>query len=144
MFFNVDYSQQTAFMLKALMCKLIKESYKLTFLSQQTKPFLKKLINWAFLVIRWLRIRLAMQETPVWYLVLEDLICQGAPRPVRYSHWARALECCSHSYSAHEWQLPKPRHLSSATREKPPWWEAWASQPESSPGLSPQLEKAHT
>ena len=52
-------------MLKALMHKLIKESYKLTFLSQQTKPFFKKLINWTFLVIQWLRICLAVPETLV-------------------------------------------------------------------------------
>ena len=58
------------------------------------------------LVAQWLRIRLPMQETRVWALVLEDPTYRGATEPVRHSYWAR---------------VPRARALQ---QKKPPQWEA--------------------
>ena len=41
----------------------------------------KKVYYWASLVVRWLRICLAMQGTLVQSLVQEDPICRGAASP---------------------------------------------------------------
>jgi len=39
---------------------------------------------WASLVVQWLKIHLAMQETPVRSLVQEDTTCYRATKPVHY------------------------------------------------------------
>ena len=41
-----------------------------------------------YLVVQWLRIRLPMQGTRVWALVLEDPTCRRATKPVRHNYWA--------------------------------------------------------
>ena len=38
--------------------------------------------DWASLVVQWIRICPPMQETQVRFLILEDLTCQGAAKPV--------------------------------------------------------------
>ena len=45
-----------------------------------------KLPCWAFLVARWLRIRLPMQGTRVRALVREDPACRRATKPVRHNY----------------------------------------------------------
>ena len=72
-------------------------------------------LNWASLVVQWLRICLAKQRTPVQSLVQEDF-------PMMWGDWA---------------------HLPKACAPQTPWWEGLALQLESSP-LSPKLEKVFT
>ena len=56
-------------------------------------------MNHASLVVQWLRICLAMQGTQVLSLVLEDLTCLGATKPVH------------HNYGAYMPQLLRPHAL---------------------------------
>ena len=58
----------------------------------------RKKLNWASLVVQWLRIHLSMQETRVRALVREDPTCHGATMPVHHSYQACALEPASHNY----------------------------------------------
>ena len=98
----------------------------------------------AFLVVQWLRIRLAMQRIPVQSLVWADPKCLRATKPMRHNHWACALKPGSHNYWAPSCSYTSPRALEpvlcnkkSHCSEKP-----CALQLEGSP-LSLQLEKAH-
>ena len=74
-------------------------------------------MNHASLVVQWLRICLAMQGTQVLSLVLEDLTCLGATKPVCHSCRARTLEpvlCNKRSHcnkrAAHHTQRADPAH----------------------------------
>ena len=67
------------------------------------------------LVVQWLRIRLPMQETPVWSLVGEDSTWWGATKLMNHNYWALT---------------PRARVLMQ--QEKSSRWEAH----------TPQLEKA--
>ena len=78
----------------------------------------------AFLVVQWLRFCLLMKGTRVWSLAQEDPTCLGAAKPIGHNYGSGTPKA-----HAQQW-------------EKPPQWEAWALQLESSPH-SPQLEKAH-
>ena len=78
----------------------------------------------AFLVVQCLRFCLLMKGTRVWSLAQEDPTCLGAAKPIGHNYWSGTPKA-----HARQW-------------EKPPQWEAWALQLESSPD-SPQLEKAH-
>jgi len=78
----------------------------------------------AFLVVQCLRFCLLMKGTRVWSLAQEDPTCLGAAKPIGHNYWSGTPKA-----HARQW-------------EKPPQWEAWALQLESSPH-SPQLEKAH-
>ena len=88
----------------------------------------------AFLVARWQRIHLPMQETWVRSLIQEDPTC-CRPEPVRHNCWACAL--------ALRLRLLKPWCLGARApqREGPPQWDAWALQLDSSLRSS-QLEKS--
>ena len=70
------------------------------------------------LVVQWLRIHLAMQETPVWYLAQEDLTCLGATRPVYQNYWACAPEPMRHNSWACVLQLLKSAHLEPMLHNK--------------------------
>ena len=59
------------------------------------------------LVAQWLGIRLPMQGTWIWSLVLEDPTCHGATKPVCHNYRACTLEPASHNYWAHMPQLLK-------------------------------------
>ena len=111
----------------------------------------------ASLVVQWLRICLPMQGTLVRALVQEDPTCRRAAcatcqhKPVRHNYWACALDLVSHNYWACVPQLLSSRATTTEARvprpcapqqEKPPQWEACASQ-QSSPCLQ-ELEKART
>ena len=61
--------------------------------------------------------------TQVQFLVQEDPTCRGTTKPTSHDYWS-----------------PHPR-AHALQQEKPPQWEAWTPQLESSPHL-PQLEKA--
>ena len=76
---------------------------------------LKKVKRWIFLGVQWIRVRLPMQGTWVWSLVLEDPTCHRTTKPVHHNYWAL-----------------RPR-ASAPQQKKPPQWEAWAPQLESSP-----------
>ena len=89
------------------------------------------------LVAQWLRIRLPMQGTWVWSLVLEDPTWRGAAKPVCHNYWACALEPASHNYWAHIPQLLKPVCLEPVLRHKRSLCTATKSSPRSL-----QLEKA--
>ena len=79
-------------------------------------------------VAQWLRIHLLMQETQVWSLLWEDPTCCMATKQAHHNYSASAPEPRSHNYRAHGPQLPKyALSLCSAT-EKPPQWQAHASQ----------------
>ena len=56
---------------------------------------------WLSLAVQWLRIRLPMQGTWVWSLVLENPTHHRATKPVHHNYWACALEPTSHSTEAH-------------------------------------------
>ena len=73
----------------------------------------------ASLVVQWLRICLAMQGTQLLSLVLDDLTCLGATKPVCHNCWARTLEpalCGKRSHckekAAHHSQRADPAHHS--------------------------------
>ena len=85
----------------------------------------------------------------------EDPTCHGATKPMCPNHWTCVLEPRNHNYWACMLKLlnptssrgPQPQLLESTCvksapqQEKPPQWEAYAPQLESSPHVS-QLEKA--
>ena len=48
--------------------------------------------DWASLVVQWLRIWLAIQGTPVWFMDREYPTGQGAVKPVCHNYWAHALQ----------------------------------------------------
>ena len=77
----------------------------------------------------WLSDRICqpMQETQVPPLIQEDPACCGAARSVHHNYWA-----CSRPW---EPQLRKPKSPQACAlqQEKPPQWEVWAPQLESSP-----------
>ena len=77
-----------------------------------------------------------MQETQVWSLIWEEAPCYGATKLVPHNHWACALEPGSHNYWA-----PVPYTACAPQQKKPPQWEAYVPQLESSP-YSPQLKKS--
>ena len=61
------------------------------------------------LVVQWLRIRLAMQGTPVQSLVRQDPTCHGAAiEPVLSSPGTATTEACAPT--AHALQQEKPLH----------------------------------
>ena len=71
-----------------------------------------------------------MQGTWVPSLVLKDLTCRRAIKPLHHSYWASTLEAGSQNYWAHELQPPKAVHpeawalkqtapVFAATRESP-------------------------
>ena len=62
------------------------------------------------MVAQWLRICLPMQRIRVWSMAQEDPTCHGATNPVHHNYWACA---------------PRAR---ASQQEKPPQWEARASQ----------------
>ena len=76
-----------------------------------------------------------MQGTSVPSLVWEGPTCCGAAKPVCHKYWACVLQIV-------EPMCPRAHCWAPLQQEKPPQWEAWAPQLESSPGL-PQTEKAH-
>ena len=82
------------------------------------------LISWlgTSLVAQWLRICLPMQGTWVRALVWEDPTWHRATKPLCHNYWACALEPTSHNYWAHAPRAHAPQ------QEKPPQWEAHASQ----------------
>ena len=96
------------------------------------------------LVAQYVRLRLPMQGTWVRSLVREDSTCCRAAKPVCHNCWVCALElgatatrpeCCNFTES----------HVSrvcALQKEKPPQWEAFAPQLETS-SHSLQLQKAH-
>ena len=43
-------------------------------------------VNWASLVVQWLRIRLPMQGTRIQALVQEDPTCHGATKPMHHNY----------------------------------------------------------
>ena len=61
----------------------------------------KKITSGASLMVQWLRICLAMQETPVSSLVWEDPTCLRVTEPRHHSCQACVLEPVSHNYRAH-------------------------------------------
>ena len=83
-----------------------------------------------------------MQETRAQSLILEDLTCLRATKPVHHNCWAHALEPGSHNYWAHALQLLKSKSARDCAlqQEKPLQWEALAPQLESN-SPSPQPEK---
>ena len=58
-------------------------------------------------MVQWLRVHLAVQQTPVKSLIWEDPTCHGAATSLCHNHWV------------HE-------HWGLAPQEKPPQWEACA------------------
>jgi len=84
-----------------------------------------------------------MQETWIWSLGWEDLIYQGANKPMPHKYWARVPQILSLCSGAQELQLLKPMHPKACApqQKEPPQWEAWAPQLERSP-CSLQLERA--
>ena len=77
------------------------------------KPKKKKKVR-ASLVVQWLRIFLAMQETPVWTLVQKDPTCQGAPNTMSHNYGA----CAPESTAPKPW-VPRARALQKG--KLPPW-----------------------
>ena len=78
-----------------------------------------------------------MQGTWAQALLREDPTCHGAIKPMRHNYWACTLEPASHNYWACVPQLLSPRATTTEARtprarapqqEKPPQWEACASQ----------------
>ena len=57
-----------------------------------TSPFTFKQKSGASLVVQWLRICLAIQETQVLFLVLGDPTSPWATKPVCHNYWTHALE----------------------------------------------------
>ena len=106
---------------------------------------------WASLLVQWLKICLAIQETLVRSLVWEDATCLGATKPTCHNNGAGALEPGSRSYWAHGCSYWSP-HIKTreaimtkeaTAKEKPLQQGAHAPQVESS-SCSLQLEeKAH-
>jgi len=75
-----------------------------------------------------------MRETQVQFLIWEDPTIRTATKPVQHNHQACALEPRSHN----NWSL---HALETAEQQgKPPQWEAYTPQLESS-NHSPQLKK---
>ena len=73
-----------------------------------------QLVTWKeySLVVQWLRIRLAMQGTPVRSLVWEDPTCHRATKPMCQKYWSlHGLEPARHIYWTSVLQLLKPMHL---------------------------------
>ena len=83
--------------------------------------------------VQGIRVCLLMQGTWVQSLLQEDLTSLGATKPLGSNCWACALEPRSHNC----WSL----HALEPQQEKPPQWEAQATQLKSSP-CSLQLEKS--
>ena len=108
------------------------------------KMSLLKFNTRASLVAQWLRICLTMNGTRVRALVLEDLTCRRATKPVCHNYWACALEPASYNYWVCVPQLLKPPCLAPVApqQEKPPQWEACASHWRVASPCSLQLEKA--
>ena len=102
-----------------------------------------KICSWASLVDQGLRICLVVQGTQVQSLIQKDPTCCGAAKPMYHNYWACALEPTNHNYSSPAPQPLEPMHPTSRApqEEKPPQWEAWESQLESSP-CSQQLQKS--
>ena len=96
----------------------------------------KKITSGASLMVQWLRICLAMQETPVSSLVWEDPACLRVTEPMHHSYRACVLEPVSHNYRAHMPRVCVSQQKNALQRK------ACTSQPESTPPHSPQLEKA--
>ena len=87
--------------------------------------------------------RHGFDPTWVWSMIWEDTTCLGATKPLHRNHWASALEPRNHNCWAYVLQRPKPKQPRACVlqQEKPPEWEAHASQLESSTCLL-QLEKS--
>ena len=64
------------------------------------RVFRYKKWRWASLVVQWLRIHLAMQETLVQSLVWEDPKPGRATRPVCCNYWTSALEAPCNNYKS--------------------------------------------
>ena len=69
-------------------------------------------------MIQWIRIRLPIQGTRVWYLVQGDFTCRGATKPPRHNHWALALEPSSHNSWACLLHLLKPVRLETVLHKR--------------------------
>ena len=85
----------------------------------------------------------ATQGTQVQSPIGEDSTCLRATKPLYHSYWICTLEPASHNYWGHTMQLLKPAcsRACALQQEKPPQWEAYTLQLESSP-CSLQLEKS--
>ena len=89
-------------------------------------------------------VRLPMQGTQVRALVQEDPTCRGATKPVRHNYWACALEPTSDNYwspRAATTEARTPRAC-ALRQEKPPLWEARASQRRVAPAHHNQRKPA--
>ena len=74
----------------------------------------------ASLIAQWLRICLALQETPVSSPVWEDPTCLRAAKPVHHNYWACALEPACLNYWAQALQIPKPTPRACAPQQEEP------------------------
>ena len=83
----------------------------------------QKVWVWTSLVVQWLRIHLAMQETGVWFLVWEDPTCHGTTKPMHHNSWAGGhLEPVPHNRRSHHNEKP----IAGSQREElRPWQKSW-------------------